>query len=42
MNDTDNRLITQSNAKTTRAKKTITPEEAKQILQEAEKETGKK
>ena len=42
MSDTDNRLITQSNAKTTRAKKTMTPEEAKQILQEVEKETGKK
>ena len=42
MSDTDNRLVTQSNVKTTRAKKTITAEEAKQILQEAEKETGKK
>lgn len=40
MSDTDNRLVTQSNAKTTRTKKTITAEEAKQILQEAEKETG--
>ena len=42
MSDTDNRLVTQSNAKTKRAKKTITAEEAKPILQEAEKETGKK
>ena len=43
MDETDNRLLTQSNAKTTtRAKKAITPEEAKKILEEAERETGKK
>ena len=37
MADTDNRLLTQSNAKTTtRNKKTMTPEEAKKVL-EAEK-----
>lgn len=39
--DTDNRLMTQSNAKVSRTKKTITPEEARKILEEAEKETGK-
>ena len=32
--DTDNRLLTQSNAKVTRAKKAMTPEEAKKILEE--------
>lgn len=42
MKDTDNRLITQSNAKTTRTKKPTTPEEAKQLLEKLEKETGKK
>ena len=42
MSDTDNRLVTQSNAKTTRTKKTVTPEKAKQLLEEMEKETGKK
>lgn len=37
MSDTDNRLLTQSNAKTsTRAKKGLTPEEAQKIL-DAEK-----
>ena len=42
MSETDNRLLTQSNAKTTtRARKPITPEEAKKILEEAERETGK-
>ena len=34
MADTDKRLLTQSNAKATRAKKTMTPEEAKKILKE--------
>lgn len=42
MKDTDNRLVTQSNAKTTRAKKPTTPEEAKQLLEKLEKESGKK
>lgn len=41
MADTDNRLLTQSNAKTTRAKKTMTPEEAKKIL-DAENAKGAK
>lgn len=42
--DTDNRLLTQSNAKTsTRNRKTITPEEAKKVLEEeAVKTTGNK
>ena len=34
MADTDNRLLTQTNAKTSRSKKTMTPEEAKRILEE--------
>ena len=34
MANTDDRLLTQSNAKATRAKKTMTPEEAKKILKE--------
>ena len=44
MADTDNRLLTQSNAKTsTRNRKTITPEEAKKLLEEeAAKATGNK
>ena len=34
MSDTDNRLLTQSNAKTsTRSKKAMTPEEAKKLLE---------
>lgn len=36
MADTNNRLLTQSNAKTTTRKKAMTPEEAKKVL-EAEK-----
>ena len=41
MADTDNRLLTQSNAKTTtRSKKAITPEEAKKMLEEAEAKTA--
>lgn len=41
MEDTDNRLLTQSNAKTsTRSKKAMTPEEARKVLEaEAAKET---
>lgn len=46
MADTDNRLVTQSNAKTTtRSKKAITPEEAKKMLEaeaSAEKATENK
>ena len=34
MADTDNRLLTQTNAKTSRSKKTMTAEEAKRILEE--------
>lgn len=41
MADTDNRLLTQSNAKVSRAKKTMTPEEAKKIL-DAENAKGAK
>lgn len=34
MSDTDNRLLTQTNVKTsTRSKKTMTPEEAKKLLE---------
>ena len=43
MADTDNRLLTQSNAKTTtRGKKSMTQEEAKKLLEEAEKVVGNK
>lgn len=43
MSDTDNRLLTQSNAKTTtRSKKTMTPEEAQKILEEEAKKAGGK
>ena len=46
MADTDNRLVTQSNAKTTtRSKKAITPEDAKKMLEaeaSAEKATENK
>lgn len=43
MSDTDNRLLTQSNAKTTtRSKKTMTPEEAQKILEEEAKKAGNK
>ena len=44
MNETDNRLLTQSNAKTTtRSKKAMTPEEAKKLLEaEAAKAADKK
>lgn len=34
MADTDNRLLTQSNAKTGTRKKAMTPEEAKKVLEE--------
>lgn len=37
MKDTDNRLLTQSNAKVARTKKAMTPEEAKKILDEEKK-----
>ena len=42
MADTDNRLLTQSNAKEKRAKKTMTPEEAQKILDEEAKKAGSK
>ena len=44
MEETDNRLLTQSNAKTsTRSKKAMTPEEAKKLLEaEAAKAADKK
>lgn len=42
MDDTDNRLMTQSNAKVSRAKKTMTPEEAQKILEEEAKKAGNK
>lgn len=43
MSDTDNRLLTQSNAKTsTRGKKALTPEEAKKILESEAEKTGTK
>lgn len=42
MADTDNRLITQSNAKVARGKKTISPETAKKILEEEAKKAGVK
>ena len=43
MADTDNRLLTQSNAKTTtRSKKTMTPEEAQKILEAEASKTGNK
>lgn len=42
MADTDNRLLTQTNAKVTRAKKTVTPDEAKKILEEEAKKAGAK
>ena len=43
MSDTDNRLLTQSNAKTsTRGKKALTPEEAKKILEAEAEKTGTK
>lgn len=42
MADTDNRLITQSNAKVTRGKKTMSPETAKKILEEEAKKAGAK
>lgn len=42
MADTDNRLLTQSNAKTTRTKKNMTPEEAKKVLEELDKEKSNK
>ena len=43
MADTDNRLLTQSNAKTTtRSKKTMTPEEAKKMLEAEAAKAGNK
>lgn len=42
MADTDNRLLTQSNAKVTRAKKQMTPEEAQKILEKEEKKASNK
>ena len=42
MADTDNRLLTQSNAKEKRTKKTMTPEEAQKILEEEAKKAGSK
>ncbi len=42
MEDTDNRLLTQSSAKEKRTKKTITPEEAKKILDEEARKAGAK
>lgn len=43
MADTDNRLVTQSNAKTsTRGKKTMTPEEAKKMLEAEAAKAGNK
>lgn len=42
MADTDNRLLTQSNAKTGTRKKTMTPEEAQKILEEEAKKAGSK
>ncbi|MCF2596987.1 hypothetical protein [Pseudoflavonifractor phocaeensis] len=43
MSDTDNRLLTQSNAKTTtRSKKTMTPEEAQKILEAEASKAGNK
>ncbi|MGN8876620.1 hypothetical protein [Pseudoflavonifractor sp. HCP28S3_F10] len=43
MADTDNRLLTQSNAKTTtRSKKTMTPEEAQKILEAEASKAGNK
>ncbi len=40
MEDTDNRLMTHSNAKEKRAKKAMTPEEAQKILDEETKRAG--
>ena len=41
--DTDKRLLTQSNAKTTtRSKKTMTPEEAQKILEAEASKAGNK
>lgn len=43
MADTDNRLLTQTNAKTaTRSKKTMTPEEAKKMLEAEAAKAGNK
>lgn len=42
MEDTDNRLLTQSNAKTGTRKKAMTPEEAQKILEEEAKKVGSK
>ena len=43
MADSDNRLLTQSNAKTTtRSKKTMTPEEAQKILEAEASKAGNK
>ena len=42
MADTDNRLLTQSNAKEKRAKKTMTPEEAQKILEAEASKAGNK
>lgn len=42
MADTDNRLLTQSNAKTGTRKKAMTPEEAQKILEEEAKKVGSK
>lgn len=42
MADTDNRLLTQSNAKVTRARKAMTPEEAKKILDDEAQKAGSK
>lgn len=42
MADTDNRLITQTNAKEKRAKKAMTPEEAQKILEEDKQKAGNK
>ena len=42
-NDTNNRLLTQTNAKTsTRSKKTMTPEEAKKMLEAEAAKAGNK
>lgn len=42
MADTDNRLITQTNAKEKRAKKAMTPEEAQKILEEDKQKASNK
>ena len=42
MTDTDNRLMTQTNAKEKRVKKAMTPEEAQKILDEEAQKAGNK